>query len=263
MPLAHILMPQLARRAEEIAAAVGRPTVPPAGASYIQAGQRKNVEAPVAAAPRPVGTGYLAPSGNVGAPPTASDKALEQLRADEKQRTVGGTVRNRAVQAAKQADKNDKNTQFPVHPAPLAVEPQKMTNKRGQVIIPLGAGAVAMNERGESLNARGKNLGYLQSGPMRTGQQTQDDIARSLIAIDRNGRPEMGMALRTGDPNAMKLLYKTYEPHLKAMQENRNADGTPTDKFPEGYFKGMTKEQRKEIEAGVKILRDVDRPLEI
>jgi hypothetical protein len=259
--LAHILAPQIKKKAEEIEAAtsVGYLGARRPGTWHTAGGQRKNVEAlaapdaaPVAPPQAPPSASYLRAGNTSGPAPTASEATLKQLREEEKKRTVIGTVRSKALQAAKQADLDAKHLQFPVVPAAPPVEVSKKTDKRGRAMIPMGPGAVAVNERGESLDARGKNLGYLQSGPARTGAMTPADVHQN-----------MEQALRYGNQDAPRLLHQLYGEHLKEMLENRDAQGMPTDKFPAGYFKGMSPEQKKNIIEGVRLLREIDRPVSI
>jgi hypothetical protein len=129
----------------------------------------------------------------------------------------------------------------PIYQAATKPMPASKTQKKAMQLqkgMPVGA-----NERGESVDAKGKPTGYLgDSNAMR--RKPSISSKHGLINPDRF---------------AVDYVQRTYGPHLKAMQGNTAADGSPTDKFPAGYFNGMTPEQRKEIEVGVNALRMLER----
>ncbi len=106
-------------------------------------------------------------------------------------------------------------------------------------VVALPPGAVGTDETGRQIDARGRNLGYLSQ---------QDSAIR--FADRRSG----DVRLDDKDAFAQSALEQMYGPHLKAMQDNRDAEGMPTDQFPAGHFDGVPADQRKRIEAGVKEL---------
>lgn len=234
MPIAHLLAPQILRRAQEIDEAL-----------Y----------------PRPVAAGYLQASAPA---PTASAKAMTELRAEPAPRpdTVFKNAARRAV--PKQIAKG-KIKQIPNAPAPAggatgtdelvgmsedgrpiyASEPAPKPSKKR--VIKLPAGAVGENERGEAITAGGKNLGYLRG---------QDPNVRTL---ERNRMDVPLGEKNVYDPFGGQVLQQRFGGHLKAMQDNRDADGMPTDKFPLGYFDHMSKRAKEEIEAGVARLAELER----
>ena len=128
---------------------------------------------------------------------------------------------------------------------------------KGRTIIKIAPGAAAgINERGQSVGARGKNLGYLGQpalvtprgdAPMRTGQRGFGDIVMSK---------DKGLA--SPDAFGASGLQQMYGKHAQAMVDNRDANGMPTDQFPAGHFQGMAPEEIENITRGVKALRAID-----
>ncbi len=249
MPLAHLLMPQLARKAQEIEDAIGPP--------------------------RPVASGYL----QAAAPPTASDKAQADLRAYTGQQRLDTIFKNGARRALPGIIARGKIGPIPNAPSPTqpvgpqakggiqvapdepigmnedgtsiyASEPapKPVKKKKGErTVIALPAGPVGSNERGQAVGTGGNSFGYLQQQDpnVRTLQRRRLDVSL--------GEKEVHDAFGT------KVLQQRFGEHLKAMQDNRAADGMPTDKFPAGYFGTMSKRAREEIEKGVKALQDIER----
>lgn len=250
MPLAHILMPQLARKAQEIENAIGPPR-PLTGIGYLQASAP--LEMPQVQNPR--------------AP--ASEKALADLRAEPAQRpdTVFKNAARRAVpgivskkkikpiplappqpgNAVGSADPigMDENSR-PIYASdsPRAAKPKK--GQRTVIAIPQ-QGAVGQNDRGEAVDARGLSLGYLHGG------------TPNVRTLERRGGDVPVGAKDSYDQFGVATLQRKYGVHLRAMQDNRDTDGMPTDKFPDGHFTGMSKAARKEIEEGVARLRELER----
>jgi len=298
MPLAHILAPQIAKKTAEIEAALapgylapqrppgeapivapsqarrrgylGPPTpVPapaPAGAPPRASGttlgprgrntaaQRENIEAlsgaSDAAPAEPSTVGYL----RVAAPPTAAEAGLKALR-DAPPNTPWAVFKNAALLGAAEEARRQKGTQLlPNAPVPAPVEAKPA--KGG--VIPLPKGAVGIDETGQAVDKKGKRLGYLAQPamvtpygdvPMRTSDRRPNDL---LITKDEGG------TLQDDDALGTYHLQQMYGKHLNEVRENRGADGLPTDKFPEGYFKGMTKKERENIIHGVQALRALE-----
>jgi hypothetical protein len=243
MPLAHILAPQIARKVKEIKTDLG-----PA-------------------------RGYLAVSDP--APMTAADKAAMAMR-NKPKRAPEDVARDLAIAKQMQQEKTAKAlTLIPNAPSPtpaptptvkkkkgkagfLRVAPGEIigttesgvpiyadTAKKGFVPAPAAGQPFATNERGEAIDRRGKNLGYLPQPGVRTLDRRPSDVSL--------GKQEMH------DVFAVDVIQRRYAEHLKAMQENRDADGYPTDKFPQGYFSGKSAAERKDIVAGVQALKEIER----
>ncbi len=253
MPLLHILAPQLAKKAEQLEADLGH---------------------------RPEQIGYL----QAGAPPapkeTASARGLKELRApvkkslsgivkqgviDEKARKMRTDIRDKGTRllpnatpqpAPQYAPRRGGITVAPGDPIGMqeggkpiyATEAAPQPVKKGKrTIMQLPQGAVGQNEAGQSLAAGGRNLGYLQQDP-------------KVRTLDRRAR-DVGLRgdMNTYDQFGVKMLQQRFGEHLKAMQDNRDADGLPTDKFPDGYFRGLDVNRKEEIELGVKRLQELER----
>jgi hypothetical protein len=117
--------------------------------------------------------------------------------------------------------------------------------------------AVGFNKRGEAVTVRGKNLGYLGEPalvtprgeiPMRSGERRKSDIL-----FDKDGN------LMDKDKFGADALQQIYGDDLKVMQENRDENGMPTDKFPRGYLDHLQPEQRENILKGVRALQKLER----
>ncbi len=146
---------------------------------------------------------------------------------------IGMTERGEAVYRESSATYN------PVPPAPTR-GPLKL--KRGD--------AAGFDEKGESVDPRGRKLGYLATpaAPMGTVDgKPLTDLARRKTDAPMDRRDKFGAS----------ALKQQYEPHLKAMQEHFQDTGAEA--FPPGYFNGMSPKKRKEIEEGVKALREMER----
>lgn len=286
MPLTHLLLPQIQRRAEALAQEVeaqrqaeswvaqkragylqGRPTTPPEQLDQWDAYNRQKYrtflqQRPSAAPAAGAVPGYLSP-GDVGAgkkPMTASEKAQEGLRAREPQR-LDTIMRNAAELAAAKAQlRADELRLLPNAPAtPALGEPVAFTENgapiyedagrpmRGNVVIPM-RGEGAMDEMGRPVDRRGRPTGYL--GGMQLGAPV-----------------DPGHAFKFGGARGEEYLEQRFGKDLKAMQENRDAQGMPTDKLPAGYFdalgrergKPLTAKEKQDILIGVEALRKIER----
>ena len=227
MPLAHILAPQLAQKARELEAELG-----PRPGGYLQAGNK----------PVPLFN------------PDTPEGAFAQAASSMGQAGFTGFARG-----AQRGMMNPQHGVAPMPPpqppgqAPVAVDergrpvfedtakPAKK-DKRGRLVIDPGIGAVAVDEAGRSVDARGKKLGYLATAGARTLERRPGDVS-----MDQR------------DSFAIETLEQMYGEHLQAMEANRDDRGMPTDKFPPGYFDGMSPDVKKNIRAGVKALREIRR----
>lgn len=140
----------------------------------------------------------------------------------------------------------------PPQPMPNApAAPMKLVKKgdkvgtKGRVLQLDPVAAVGVNERGESVTAKGKKLGYLAqpsietpsgSTPIRTGDRQGRDVSGS--AWERDAFSDAEMEKRYG----------------KHYQEWNDYKGANKDGFPDDYFKGMSATERKNIIEGVKEL---------
>ena len=298
MPLAHLLAPQLLKKAKEIEADLGyapvgapqgylqtvgagspstgemKPYNPntPSGAMIGMAGALQKSLGPAAAA------GFW---GKKGAD-LGLDKSGDNLVRGHEPTLIPNAPLHGAVARTAPAQKilmpNGRTVAIAPgdvtdelgRPVSVMPPPVPFAQRKGPIVITLPAGeAVAENERGESLNRRGgRRLGYLpgekqpahkEGDPyfpqvlapgMRTGDYRDSDI--SIADAERNPKPF--------DVAAMRRMYGK---DLKAMQENRDADGMPTDQFPPGYFRGMSEKDRANIEAGTRALMNIERELDL
>lgn len=130
----------------------------------------------------------------------------------------------------------------PVQPAPEAKPSRVIQVKPGEVT----------DEAGYAVDKKGKRLGYLDQEAMTPGTRYLDRRPGDLNLDETAGNIAR-------DDFARKQLEYVYGPHLKAMEENRDDRGMPTDKFPDGYFQGKSKADRENIKKGVKKLREVQK----
>ena len=248
MPLAHILMPQLAQKAKEIEAQFGHaPTgyLENQGAGLQMVGQGKSdmqpydPSTPMGRLKDPAGP-YLQAMGTMQKSKDPTQKAVARgmgLGIDP--HPYPGSV-------------------VPAEPLPLSPEtrsPEPGLSVKGKgKYLKLPKGEVGLDETGQSIDRRGKKLGYLGTPTIvtpygDTPMRNADRRAGDVLASDR-------------DPMAVESLKNRFGKHLKEMRENVDARGRPTDQFPQGYFKNMSKAQRKTIEEGVKALQAVEREQE-
>lgn len=238
MPLAHLLAPQIQARAEQIEAELGHTPVgylqATAGAQGSRGEGGHNSREPLR---RKVDV-TRAPAG-----PTASDRALKELRGAPNKRpdqvTTDAVIKNSWEQRQKRGEYGVQPIPNAQAPAPIATK----KNKRGQTVIPIDDLNAPMGfaEDGQAVNARGKKLGYLQDPNIRTLERRPTDV--SLGAKD------------THDAFATGVIQRKYADHLKAMQYD-SASGNM--KFPLGYLDGMSKRERQDVEAGVRALQQIE-----
>ncbi len=250
MPLAHLLIPQLAKKAEEIEAALGH---------------------------RPEQIGYLQAS----ATPSKADAAPGANQAFQSG-AARGYAREKGVQDRKLIPNAPSPRQpryypqplHPMHGAPVGMNEDgtpipgtdhvpKPVKKGKRTIIQLPQGEpVGHTESGIQIGAGPKRLGYLgRRAPADPNMQTLERRSKDVpvFALDkRTGRPANPNQI-TYDQFGVQLLQREFGKHLKEMQENRAPNAGPTDKFPPGYFEGMSAARRLEIEQGVKRLQEIER----
>lgn len=255
MPLANLLAPMILRRARDIEDQIGPPAYlraqgitpePPQGMQghgVMQVGYEKTPYDPKGLMDKPEAKPFDSTNpGNMGA------TIIGRLQ-------QGGPLGQAAARGYLEGLKVNRiaplpNAQMPSAqmPAPVPAAPGKMILKAG---VPVG-----YNERGEVIDVKGKSFGYLNNPslstgkgdvPVRTGEMKDQDYA-----IDRT--------LKTPTPDAVAAMRRAYGPHLKAMEENRDANGYATDQFPQGYFNTPElKKKRKNIEEGTRALQAVER----
>lgn len=261
MPLPpHILSPQIAQKAREIAQAIQPPPMPRA-TGYLAVSNGKPP-----AGPQPVAKGgKVTPFDPRGVMPPRSKAAQAEHDRPYDPRTLGGAALQALGAVSKlgpewqtfaQGVQRGLDAKIPVpipNYAPPAQDVQPLPkNKRGNMLIALSPAdlATVTNDAGRRVyDDAGKKLprpgGYLESG--RSGTQT---------AERRRGDTSM----QDLDPWGSKVLEQTYGPHLKAAQENYSyeeerrarARGEAYDPFPPGYFDGVSREAEANIRAGVK-----------
>ena len=238
MPLANILAPQIMKKAQEIADAIGPPSAPRA-TGYLQAGYEKtpydpngvmNKQGPKSYDSSLPGNAYFHQLGEMQQ--RTGDPGTQAFAAGAAQGLTSG------IDAARDAQ--------PLPTSPAA--PMKLVSPGTKTprVIKLPAGAVGQNERGQDVSAKGKNLGYLAkpglvtpSGDtaLRTGDRTGKDISFG------DAGPQVD-ALNNAE------MQKAYGAHLKAAEEY-----TGKGMFPPDYFKGMSADQKAGIIKGVKELQ--------
>lgn len=239
MPLAEYLAPLIFRKANELEATLGPPGEgPPMQAGYLQAGYEKTPYDPRGLVDKPKGGAYFDPN-----TPAGREAALM----GQLQRSDNPYTRTFANSYLKARD----GTNPPPGPLPTSpAAPMKLVKKgeKAPRVLQLDpAAAVGTNERGESVTAKGKKLGYLAqpsietpsgSTPMRTGDRQGRDVSDSRWDRDKFSDVEM---------------EKRYGKHYQEWNDYR---GPNKDGFPDDYFKGMSAADRKNIIEGVKALRE-------
>lgn len=242
MPLANILAPELLRKAQEIEDAIGPPTQARStlAGGYLTAGYEKTPYDPKGLIDKPDSKSF-----NGDTSPGMRGLGMLQRSGDPGLQAFGrGMIDGGSGSLPSQKIK-------PLETAPAA--PMRLvkkneptgTGKKGsprKLVLP--AGAVGTNERGESVTARGRKLGYLAqpelvtpyggSQQLRTGERNRNDVSVS--------RHE-GSDKFTGD-----ALMQRFGEHLKEYEDNGG-------EFPRGYFDGMSKQRRADIIDAVRELQ--------
>ncbi len=144
--------------------------------------------------------------------------------------------------------------------APPSQPPGKTPKK---IVLPSNPRArVGVNERGEDVDRRGRaipdtgrSLSYLaqQRDPgFNTLERRPSDIKVTRLE-----------GLLDTDVAGAQFLEQLYGPHLKAMQDNTDDRGRPTDQFPPGYFDGRSDEEIGKIVRGVDALKRLQKGIPI
>lgn len=249
MPLASLLAPQIARKALEL-----QQQLPPLPGAQ----------------PPPLAQGYLQQAGNPtrdnGMPKKdmpaydprmldANDSAAIAQGAMLKSpnpgvRATGHSYMQRTLPSANVAPMP--NASAPA-PAPAAAP------RKGPLVIKLDPNeAVAQTEGGVQLDRRGKKLGGYLEGGFQGARDAQTPLqALNRRPADLNLDAPLGNIVK--DRFARSQLDEMYGGALKAMQDNRDPNGMPTDKFPDGFFDGKPKAYRENIKQGVEVLRKVQK----
>jgi hypothetical protein len=226
MPLAHILAPQLARRAEEIAAATGHPS--PNG--YLQQ----------------VGAG-------TGQKPRDYDPSTPMGGAIEASKSMPGPMARGFLGALDQP--HGPNTRLlpnaPVQAGPPIDTSKPIVKKGAPMILKLEAGApVATDEQGRALDKKGKKLGYLAAGDpnMRTLEINRNDVSPGFNPVARS---KFGAG----------VLADLRVEGLKKYQQEYDDYVFNGYKWPKGYFDNVdsriAKETRQSVENIVSSTTDV------
>lgn len=238
MPLAHILAPQIAKKAQEIETALGHAPV-----GYLEqqnVGYEKTPYDPRGLTDKPEPKRYD--------PRSPAGSALAMLGSMKKYdpKIAEGIVRGMQKAKVQEGVKPIPNAPVPAQPEP--VTPTK--GKRGRVVIPMGKPGepVGVAEDGQAIDSRGRKLGYLNQGPALVTPYGDVPLSNPV-------RTPTGINVQPKDEFDAFWLEDHFGKHLKAMQDNRDANGMPTDQFPPGYFQGMSKKERENIIKGVDALR--------
>lgn len=280
MPLAHILYPQLAKKTAEIEAELGPP-----GAGYLSVGNASagSAGARAAGAEPELYTPSQAPYMKAAGMDTASFKAQKKLRApahytspDDRpgafkrpDQVFFDAANAEAVRQNRRRYGAEAPGNMQLIPNAPAAQVTPVPAQRGYLALPSGPigmdergmpvqgpntqprtvtlpqGAIGMSESGQAVDHKGKKGGYLEQDPM---------VSREL-----GSAPSAGHLYKFGGAKGVDEIEKKYSKHLKAMQENRDSEGLPTDKFPEGYFQGMSKSEARDIKEGVDALRKLEK----
>lgn len=241
MPLANILAPELLRKAQEIEDAIGPPTQARSSLGYLNnVGYEKTPYDPKGLVNKPDSKSF-----NGDASPGMRGLGMLQRSGDPGLQAFGrGMIDGGSGSLPSQKTKPLENA--PAAPMRLVKKGEPVgTGKKGAPRkIALPAGVVGTNERGESVTARGRKLGYLAqpelvtpyggSEQLRTGERNRNDVSVS--------RHE-GSNKFTGD-----VLMQRFGAHLKEYEANRG-------EFPDGYFDGMSKTEKANIIDAVKELQ--------
>lgn len=255
MPLAHLLIPQIQAKAKQIEADLG---YTPTG--YLQTvGFEKTPGDPHGLLDKAEPEQYDPNNANQGGGVQRAMGTFQRSN-DQLQRAFAqGFMRQEGgLQAKSNLIPNAPST-APT-PAPVA------KNKRGQVIIP--AGTLGMSESGQTVDHKGRKLGYLQtptvaapgggSIPLRTGERRYNDVLMAPLA--KPGKKQHTYLEQT-DPFVGTALEQKYGKHLR--QSDVDQYGMPNLKFSDGYFKGKSKAEREDILNGVKALAEYQRGMRV
>lgn len=268
MPLENLLGPLIAKHAAELAQQVEPQTpiakgylqtLPPVGANVGQVAMPTDAErARVDADYRKRLVASRERANNPGEsydPRIQSPEMLGKIEAQRLQQH--GTVIGRAVgrRLMQQSDPGIAPTIRPMPNAPVQPAPEAKPSR----VIQVKPGEVT-DEAGYAVDKKGKRLGYLDQEAMNPGTRYLDRRPSDL-----NLDATAGNIIR--DKFFRDHIERTYGPHLRAMQDNRDPDGRPTDKLPDGYFEALgeergkpfSKDERENILKGMKKLKEVQK----
>lgn len=255
MPLAHLLAPQIAKKAQEIEDAIG----PPRSAGYLNAsethpGVRRIYGVDPEKDPPPTTPGSYYEM--IGKLQRSGDPALQAM-------ARGFLKGDEPGRAAPQI--------MPNAPSPKYAGPEikKTTKKDGTVVIQVDPRAmIGTNERGFPVDIKGrKQLGYLEAPMIAAGGgelagRTLGRGKKDITTVPYNrSKPWMGLTLPPGDAFGADVLKREFGDDLKVMQENLDGRGVPTDKFPRGYLDHLSPKDQKKVKDGVKVLQNLERDL--
>lgn len=264
-PLAHLLAPQIMAKARQIEAELGPPQV-----GYLA---QQNVQAPgVDAQGNRIHPGRAMLNGidvmQKSGDPIAQKVAKGFLAGVQGKLAGAQGGMYRAPQAGQAVDPySGKPTMTMLAPVLSASEPIGFTEsgeaiyeapkqgasfeKPGRKLQLKKDQAVGIDETGESVDRKGKKMGYLATpgAPMGT-----TDTGNGKLPLKNLARHKTDAPMDKRDKFGAGALIELYAPHLKAMQDRFQDTGR--EEFPPGYFNGMTPQQQQDIEIGVKTLRD-------
>lgn len=277
MPLAHILAPQLMAKAREIEEQIGPPPTQLGYLAQQNVGFEKTPYDPRGLVDKPQEKSFDSRSGGgkmlegIGIMQRSGDPIAQRVArgflAGATGKLAGTQGTYRTPQAGQTVDPKGKAPSMTMSvPLPTAREPIGWT-ERGEAIyaapppaakpgkLKLKKGqAAGIDETGETVDPKGKKLGYLAppTAPMGTvvgpGRELpMRDLARRKTDAPMDKRDAFGAG----------ALQQLYTPHLKALQDNFMDTGR--EEFPPGYFNGMSPTKKQEILDGVKALREMER----
>lgn len=274
MPLAHILAPELLRKAQELEDALG-PPVPPGANGYLQVGYEKTPYDPKGIVdkpePKPYDQGapagrYLSGVGQMQRSEDPLQQAFGNGYAGALKTYEGSTqpIPNALPPEAGPRVIGTNERGEPIYANAGGPQPPTPPAKKGRVVLPYGRNApIGIDEHGDSTTLAGRKLGYLDAGvwgPAAARPGTPTEMGSNDVRhADRRTNDVSTSRHEAGDKYGNDALQRKYGKHLKAMQENRDANGMPTDRFPAGYFKGMSDVQKKNIVEAVKELQRRDK----
>jgi hypothetical protein len=233
MPIAHLLTPMIARKAQEIPDAIGPPR--PLNSGYLQA---RNTP-PIADAfradpnliPNTTGRGTLAP---------VTDVPDERPKAKAK-KLPKGVIAIPAGGDEPIGMAEDGRSVYMSEPAPAPVKSRKVGKK-----TILSGPLTGVNEQGAAVDMRGRPLGYM----------AQQNVPQVQTLERRPSHvPTQDEALVTPDSFGAQVLKQRFGGHLKAQQDN--VDPRRPNAFPLGYFNSMQPYEQQEIEEGTARLREL------
>lgn len=219
MPLAHILAPQVAQKAQEIEAQLGH-------TSYLQ----KSSSAPPLRGEGAMFVGNDAPKYDPADPKGAYIQAYSTLpKGYEGMRR--GMMRGTTVP-----------TVMPMPSAPVPELGAEITkNARGQLVINAEPGApIGVKERGGAVDIRGKKVGYLDGS--RTADRKPSDVRM---------RGEKDAPTRLEDKFSNDVRGVEYDKNLKKYKMEFKDYKDNDYRWPKGYFEGVKAKDAKRMRQAV------------